>query len=69
LKITPVNSSWDENIKMNIKEIGCGDWSGLIWISIESSDRTLVNTITKLLFLNGRGFLRFSRSDLLHEAC
>jgi hypothetical protein len=27
---------WEENIKMNLQEVGCGVWTGLSWLSIET---------------------------------
>jgi hypothetical protein len=25
---------WEDNIKMDLQEVGCGGWTGLIWLSI-----------------------------------
>jgi len=25
---------WEDNIKMNLQEVGCGVWTGLIWLRI-----------------------------------
>jgi len=25
---------WDDNIKMNLQEVGWGAWTGLIWLTI-----------------------------------
>jgi hypothetical protein len=25
---------WEDNIKMDLQEVGCGAWSGSIWLSI-----------------------------------
>jgi len=27
---------WEDNIKMDIQELGCGAWSGLIWLRIRT---------------------------------
>jgi hypothetical protein len=27
---------WDDNIKMNLQEVGSGAWTGLIWFRIET---------------------------------
>jgi hypothetical protein len=24
--------SWEDNIKMDLQELGCGAWTGLIWL-------------------------------------
>jgi hypothetical protein len=26
---------WEDNIKANLQEVGCGVWTGLSWLSIE----------------------------------
>jgi hypothetical protein len=28
---------WEDNIKANIRELGCGGWTGLIWLRIGTS--------------------------------
>jgi hypothetical protein len=25
---------WEDNIKMDVQEVGCGAWTGLIWLRI-----------------------------------
>ena len=27
---------WDDNIKLDLQEIGCGTWTGLIWLRIRT---------------------------------
>jgi hypothetical protein len=27
---------WEENIKMDLQEVGCGVWTGLSWLRIET---------------------------------
>ena len=27
-------SRWEDNIKMDLQEVGCGAWTGLIWLRI-----------------------------------
>jgi hypothetical protein len=27
---------WESNIKMNVQEVGCGVWTGLSWLRIET---------------------------------
>jgi hypothetical protein len=27
---------WEDNIKMDLQEVGCGIWSGLGWLRIET---------------------------------
>jgi len=27
---------WDDNLKMNLQEIGWGAWTGLIWLRVET---------------------------------
>jgi hypothetical protein len=27
---------WKDNIKMNLQEVGCGVWTGLSWLRIET---------------------------------
>jgi hypothetical protein len=27
---------WEDNIKMNLQEVGCGIWTGLSWFRIET---------------------------------
>jgi hypothetical protein len=31
----------EDNIKMDLQEVGCGVWSGLVWIRIETGGRHL----------------------------
>ena len=28
--------SWEDNIKMDLQEVLCGAWTGLIWLRIET---------------------------------
>ena len=32
---------WDDNIKMDLQEVGCGGWIGLIWLRIGTGVRCL----------------------------
>jgi hypothetical protein len=27
---------WEDNIRMDLQEVGCGVWTGLIWVRIET---------------------------------
>jgi hypothetical protein len=27
---------WEDNIKMDLQEVGCGEWVGLIWLRTET---------------------------------
>jgi hypothetical protein len=27
---------WEDDIKMDVRELGCGAWTGLIWLSIRT---------------------------------
>ena len=27
---------WEDNIKMDLQEVGCGVWTGLIWLVIKT---------------------------------
>jgi len=29
-------SRWEENIKINLQEVGWGKWTGLIWLRLEA---------------------------------
>ena len=29
---------WEDNIKMNLQEVGCGVWTGSSWLRIETGD-------------------------------
>jgi len=29
---------WEDNIKMDLQEVGCGAWTGLIWLRIGICD-------------------------------
>jgi hypothetical protein len=33
--------NWEDNMKMNLKEVGCGAWTGLIWLGIVTGGRHL----------------------------
>ena len=32
---------WEDNIKVDLQEVGCGAWTELIWIRIESGGKLL----------------------------
>jgi hypothetical protein len=32
---------WEDNIKMDLQEVGCGVWTGLGWLRIETGDGKL----------------------------
>jgi hypothetical protein len=32
---------WKDNIRMNLQEVGCGVWTGLGWLRIETGDKQL----------------------------
>jgi hypothetical protein len=36
---------WEDNIKTNLREVGRGVWTGLIWLSIGTGDWALVNEV------------------------
>jgi len=40
---------WEDNIKMDIEEVGCGVWIGSSWLRIGYRWRALVNAVMKLL--------------------
>ena len=43
---------WEDNIKMDLQEVG--SWTGLIWLSIVTGGRDLVNAVVNLrVLLNG----------------
>jgi hypothetical protein len=31
---------WEDNIKMDLQEVGCGVWTGMGWLRIETSGGT-----------------------------
>jgi hypothetical protein len=31
---------WEDNIQIDFQEVGCGVWTGLSWLRIETSGRT-----------------------------
>jgi len=33
---------WEDNIKMDLQEVGCGVWSGSIWLKIGTGGRNLM---------------------------
>ena len=33
--------SWEDNIKMDLQEVLCGAWTGLIWLRIETGGGNL----------------------------
>jgi hypothetical protein len=32
---------WEDNIKMDLQEVGCGAWTGLGWLKIETGGEQL----------------------------
>jgi hypothetical protein len=32
---------WEDNIKMDLQEVGCGGWTGLSWLKIETGGEHL----------------------------
>jgi hypothetical protein len=64
---------WDNNIKINLKNIG---WKGVYWIHLAKDGdqwQTLVHTVTNLLssikcrnYLTSQGTISFSRRTQLH---
>jgi hypothetical protein len=32
---------WEDNIKMDLQKVGCGVWTGLSWLRIETGGRHL----------------------------
>ena len=38
---------WEDNIKMDLQEVGCGVWTGLSWL--RDRWRALVNAVMNLL--------------------
>jgi 3-oxoacyl-ACP reductase-like protein len=34
-------SRWQYNIKMDLQEVGCGAWTGLIWLRIRTGEEHL----------------------------
>jgi hypothetical protein len=38
---------WEDNIKLDLKELGCGVWAGLSWLRIDRC-RALVNAVINL---------------------
>jgi len=41
-------SRWENNIEMNLKIVGWGDWTGLLWLRIRDRWRALVNMVMNL---------------------
>jgi len=39
---------WENNIKMNLPEVGCGTWAGLIWLLNRNRWQALVNAVMNL---------------------
>jgi hypothetical protein len=33
--------SWEDNIEMDLQELGCGAWTGLIWLRMGTGDLLL----------------------------
>jgi len=42
---------WENNIKMDLKEVGCGVWTGSIWIRIGKGLSILVSMIRALVYV------------------
>jgi hypothetical protein len=38
----------EDNIKMDLHEVGCGCWTGLGWLKVETGVRALVKTVMNL---------------------
>ena len=34
-------STWEDNIKMDLQEVGCGGWTGSIWLRVGASGTSL----------------------------
>jgi len=41
-------SRWKNNIKMNLKKVGWGEWTGLMWLRIRDRWQALVNMVMNL---------------------
>jgi hypothetical protein len=39
---------WENNIKMDLQEVGCGGWTGLSWLRIRDRWQALVNAVMNL---------------------
>ena len=39
---------WEDNIKMDLQEVGWGAWTGLIWLRIGTKWWALVNVVMNL---------------------
>ena len=39
---------WEDNIKMNLQEVGWGAWTGLVWLRIGTGCGTPVNAVVNL---------------------
>jgi hypothetical protein len=39
---------WENNIKMDLQEVGCELWTGLSWLMLGTGWRTLVNAVIHL---------------------
>jgi hypothetical protein len=39
---------WEDNIKANLQELGCGVWTGLSWLRIGKGGGDLVNAVMDL---------------------
>ena len=42
------SSRWEDNIKMDLQEVGWGAWTGLLWLSIGTGCGTFVNAVMNL---------------------
>jgi hypothetical protein len=40
--------SWEDNIKMDLQEVGCGAWTGLIWLRMGDRWQASVNAVMNL---------------------
>ena len=39
---------WEDNIKLDLQQVKCGVWTGLLWLSIRDSWWSLVNSVLNL---------------------
>ena len=41
-------SRWDDNIKMDLQEVGCGVWTGSSWLRIGTVWRATANAVVNI---------------------
>jgi hypothetical protein len=41
LPVGRLRRRWELNIKVNVQQMGCGAWTGLIWIRLGTGSRNL----------------------------